>query len=453
MSIPSQVTVIGSGISGTATAAYCAGKGADVLLSDTVSLNLVSQRVAEAGLTGLIRFEGDGHSEEVYKTDLMVVSPGVPLTAEIFSECRKRGVKIIGEVELAFSESSADFIAVTGSAGKSTTVSLINSVLKSSGCEVALCGNIGTPAVSVAPAVSDDGVALVEVSSFQLETIDTFAPSIGVILNLAPNHLDRHGSLEEYYGAKFEIARSMKNSLLVLNGTQQELLDFGKAQCENNRVLFFGAIVKGFESVVEEDGFVVFYDEAGNRRCYGSLKHLRLAGEHNIMNALASAAVVRERGVASEEFEEGLSRFTGLAHRMELVGSNKGITYYNDSKATTPESMAVALNSFNDNSVVLIAGGKDKGGDFNEITPLIKEKCRVTILIGTSAELLYELWYPSTVVMMASSLQDAVIQAQAAAVSGNSILLSPGCASFDMFSSFKDRGDQYKALVKGVIDA
>jgi len=452
MKLPARVTVIGSGGSGLAAAKYCAEKGCSVLLSDTADSESVQVRVREAGLDKLIRSEGDGHSESAYETDLVVVSPGVPSTAPLFIECKKRSIPVIGEVELGFRESSASFVAVTGSAGKSTTVSLIDSVLRTAKKESVLCGNIGTPVITVAPTLSEYGIAVVEISSFQLETIDTFAPKIAVILNLAPNHLDRHASLEEYYGAKYEIAQNMNNGLLVLNGNQPELIAFGQKQKEKNRVLFFGKSVEGFDSVISKNGIVHFVDSKGIQSEYASLHSLTLKGEHNILNALVAAAVAHEVGISPELFTQGLGEFTGLAHRMEKVGTINGITCFNDSKATTPESMAVALNSFASKAVMLIAGGKDKGGDFKSITKLVADKCRFVFLIGTATEKLETLWDGSVNVIVAKDLRDAVIRAIAAGYAGDNLLLSPGCASFDMFRSFEDRGDQFRAIVQEFAD-
>ncbi len=272
--IPSRVTVIGSGVSGIEAARLCVEQGARVLLSDTAASSIVEERVREAELFGKISFEGDAHSESIYECDLVVVSPGVPKTAPVFVECEKRAVNIIGEVELGFQQSCAKFVAVTGSAGKSTTVSLIDAVLQSAKKETALCGNIGTPVSAVAPKLSKDGVAVVEVSSFQLETIETFEPKIAVILNLAPNHLDRHTSIEEYYGAKLDIAKNMSDGALILNGDQEELVRFGKDQREKNRVIFFGTAVDGFDSFIEDDGVLVLQKTDGTRIEYGSLDNL-----------------------------------------------------------------------------------------------------------------------------------------------------------------------------------
>lgn len=452
MKLPARVTVIGSGGSGLAAAKYCAEQGCSVLLSDSADAKSVEARVREAGLDKMIRSEGDGHSENAYESDLVVVSPGVPITAPLFEECRRRSIPVIGEVELGFRESKAKFVAVTGSAGKSTTVSLIDSILQSASKESVLCGNIGTPVVTVAPTLSENGIAVVEISSFQLETIDTFAPKIAVILNLAPNHLDRHASLEEYYGAKFEIVRNMRDGLIVLNGNQPELVAFGATQKSKNRVIFFGKSVPGFENVSVENGRVLFRDTENLAYNYASIESLTLKGEHNIDNAVVAAIVAKEVGITGEQFTQGIGVFSGLAHRMEKVGIINGIHCFNDSKATTPESMAVALNSFASKSVMLIAGGKDKGGDFASITKLVSEKCRFVFLIGTATEKLSTLWESKVNVIEATSLRDAVIRAIAAGYAGDNLLLSPGCASFDMFRSFEDRGDQFRAIVQEFAD-
>ncbi len=446
--IPARVTVIGSGVSGIEAARLCVEDGSRVLLSDATASSIVEERVCNAGLFDQITFEGDAHTDAIYNCDLVVVSPGVPKTAPVFAECEKRGIKIIGEVELGFQQSNAKFVAITGSAGKSTTVSLIDAVLKSAKRETVLCGNIGTPVSAVAQKLSSDGIAVVEVSSFQLETIETFAPEVAVILNLAPNHLDRHTSIEEYYGAKFEIAKNMSDGTIILNGEQEELVRFGIDQRERNRVLFFGKAVDGFDSFVEENGLLTLLKTDGSTVEYGSLDNLQLTGDHNRLNAVVAGAVCSQLGVKSDEFSRGLLEFNGLAHRMEKIITHENITYINDSKATTPESMAAALTSFEDQSVLLIAGGKDKGGDFNAIIDLVSSKCKKVLLIGDASETIYEAWKSSVNMMNAETLNNALTIAKDCAGSGDTVILSPGCASFDQFKSFVDRGDQFKQMVK-----
>jgi len=450
--IPAQVTIIGSGVSGIEAARLCVEHGAEVLLSDTTTKTIVEERVRHAGLLGKITFEGDSHSDAVYNSDLVVVSPGVPQSAPIFKECYKRNIKVIGEVELGFQQSIAQFVAVTGSAGKSTTVSLIDAVLKSANKETALCGNIGTPVAEVAPKLSEEGIAVVEVSSFQLETIETFAPKIAVILNLAPNHLDRHSSIEEYYGAKFDIAKNMSGGTVILNGEQDELVQFGKVQSEKNSVIFFGKVIEGFDSFIEVSGDLVLQKSNGTEIKYGSLDNLQLAGDHNRLNAIVAGAVCQQCGVTREEFSVGIGMFKGLPHRMEKVTEINDVTYINDSKATTPESMAAALSSFEENSVILIAGGKDKGGDFDSITKLIESKCKSVILIGDATEKIRSAWRNAVNCVAVDSLKDAIVSAKSEAEYGNTVILSPGCASFDQFKNYVDRGDQFRTMVKELIN-
>ncbi len=447
--LPTRVTVIGCGVSGIAAAAYLVSQGVSVFLSDGSSSSVVAQKVAAADLTEKLTFEGGGNSEKVYNTDLVVLSPGVPIDSPLVVELQKRDIPFIGEMELGFQASFAPFVAVTGSTGKSTTVSIIDCILSHAERERALCGNIGTPVIEAAPKLSNDGIAICEVSSFQLETIKTFQPAVAVILNLAPNHLDRHASLKEYYQTKFRIVENMVDGLIILNGLQKELVDFGK-QISQNRVLFFGTGVAGFDSVIEEEGEIFFLDREGKRCSYGSMENLPLVGYHNRQNALVAAAIASHYDIPATVFEQGLSFCKGLPHRMEFVAEQAGVRFFNDSKATTAESVEAALRGFEDHSVHLIAGGKDKGADFGSLQGLVKQKCCVVYAIGEAAETVKTAW-GDEITQLYSTLKLAIESASEQSCSGETILLSPGCASFDMFDNFVDRGNQFKTIVRELI--
>ena len=447
---PRKATVLGSGKSGLSVAKYLADKGYSVLISDTTDSDILKTRVEDYGIVDRVAIEGNGHSDKVYDTDFIVTSPGIPFDAPVLVDARKRGIEVIGDIELAYRDSNCKVVAVTGSNGKSTTVSLINHILRENGKESALCGNIGIPVIDEMPRLSENGIAVVEISSFQLESINTFTPHIAAIINLSPNHLDRHHSLEEYYNRKMSIVRNMNNGIIILNGNYRELAELAKNNT-NNRVVFFGKHIDGFEYLSIENRTITLTNLNGEITTICSLENFTLTGEHNNQNAMVASFIASTLGVRKKGIENSLETFRALEHRMEFVARKSGVSFYNDSKATTPESMAVAISAFEKGKVILIAGGKDKGGNFDAILDTIA-LCKEVVLIGSSAHYLdnkFSEVVPTTIV---TSLDEAIAYSFEHAVDGDSILLSPGCASFDMFKNFEHRGDEFKSIVRELIN-
>jgi UDP-N-acetylmuramoylalanine--D-glutamate ligase len=451
INLPKSISVIGSGVSAIEVAKFAISKGIDVFISDSAKGSIVKERLENSGLKD-IEFEGDGNSEKVFESEIIVVSPGVPITANVIVGAKKRDIRVIGAMEFGFQNSVADFVAVTGSAGKSTTVSLINELFKSADIEVELCGNIGTPVIAKASRLSKNGVAVCEVSSFQLETIESFAPKIALILNLAPNHLDRHSSLDEYYSTKFRIIENMSEGALIINGNDERLVEFIKSGINKNlEIISFGKVLDGYTSLVEKSGKVEIYTN-GISTVYGSLENLQLIGKHNILNALATAAVAFVCRIPAINYETALDNFGGLEHRLEFVDEINNIKFYNDSKAITPESIVAAVSDFSDGSVRLIIGGKDKGGDFKAIKSLLKDKTLKLYIIGDCSNNLSNI-YAELPHEIYETLDGAIKSAFNESSSGEVVLLSPGCASFDMFRNYIDRGLQFKRVVREIASA
>ena len=448
INLPKSISIIGSGISAIEVAKFAMSKNIKIFLSDSAPVEIVKNRLSDAGLEN-IKFEGDGNSEKVYESEVVIVSPGVPINSEVIMGAAKRGIEVIGAMEFGFQNSIADFVAVTGSAGKSTTVALINEMFKVSGIDSQICGNFGTPVISTVNSLNKRGVAVCEVSSFQLETIKTFAPKIAVILNLAPNHLDRHSSLDEYYRAKFRIIENMDSGVLIINGNDEKLVQFINSGINSSlEIISFGKKLSGYTSIVEINGNVeIVTDDVST--IYGSLDSLRIVGNHNILNALATAAVAFACRISSSKFEKALSNFTGLEHRLEFVKEVGGIEIYNDSKSTTPESVVAGVSGFRDKSVRLILGGKDKGGDFKSIEKELVDKTQKIYLIGSSSEKL-NITFSNLNREIYTTFEDAIKSAFNESKSGDVILLSPGCASFDMFKNYMDRGVQFKRIISEV---
>ena len=443
-----RVSVIGAGISGLAAARYLVEQRSRVFLSDGGSIAKLKATLKEAELLGQLDYEGDGHTEKVFEADLLVVSPGVPQNSWVITEAKNREIPIIGELELGYQASMASFVAITGSTGKSTTVSLMHHIFVQANKEQGLCGNIGEPVVAVAPALSSRGVALCEVSSFQLETIETFAPEVAILLNLAPNHLDRHSSLDEYYAMKFRIVENMKSGLVIVNGADTVLVDWATntSFAPKVKVLFFGEEVVGYDSAIIKNGSVIIASKN-----YASIQSLELPGEHNKQNACVAGVVAHYYHISSDDFEKALGTFNGLAHRMEKVAEKSGVTYYNDSKATTAESVEAALSGFADGTVHLIAGGRDKGSPFEDLTDMVGRKCKEVYAIGEAQKRLEKCWSGASKVTMHATLEAALARAFAHAQFGDVVLLSPGCSSFDMFENFIDRGTHFKKAVQEVL--
>lgn len=441
-----KVSVIGSGISGIAVARYFVSKGKQVFLSDSASEELVVSRLKEADLLEEVSYEAGGNSERVYECDLAVVCPGVPLDAPVSIGLDEAGVPVIGEMELGFQLAHCSFLALTGSAGKSTTVSLLERVLNGDHC-ARVCGNIGYPVVDVAQELAEEDIAICEVSTFQMERVDTFAPDISVLLNLAPNHLDRHSSIEEYYGLKLEMARLTKvGGHVILNANQAEFIELAST-LEGRTITFFGKKISGYRSILIEDDIIVLYSADGVRLEYASTETFELPGEHNRENLLAVAAVASLKGVNGFSFEERLVGFSGLAHRMEKVAEKRGVTFFNDSKATTAEALNSALSGFSQGSVLLIAGGKDKGGNLQAVKERIADKCKGLFLIGEAALRMKNEWEGTTETTLCGSIEEAVNKAVEKATIGDTVLLSPACSSFDMFKNYIERGDEFKRVV------
>ena len=438
-----KITVLGAARSGIAAAMMLKELGARVYVSDSAPLCSKQEQAAELGRNG-IAFEFGRHTKRIYDTDFVVLSPGIPVRSETVQKFLQKGIPVYSEIEVASWFCRAPLIAVTGSNGKTTTTTLIGEMLKAHFPRPIVAGNIGQPfSAYVLQSVADSPV-VVEVSSFQLETIDRFHPQIAVVLNFAPNHLDRYDSYEDYLKAKWRITMNLEqNDLLVYNGNDKRLSGWSE-QISSRKQAFY---------IRTHAGAAAWYDGRALYSNEGKLvdvSDMPLKGPHNYMNALAAVLAARAVGVPTDAIVRVLRTFTGIEHRLEPVAEIDGVHYINDSKATTVEALAVALQSFNA-PIILIAGGKDKGSDFSKLNNLIKQHVKECILIGAATEKMAQAWQGLTKIHKADSLENAVLHARQSAVTDDVVLLSPACASFDMFNDFEDRGRQFKSLVKKLI--
>lgn len=438
-----RIGIVGIARSGVAAALLAHDLGGEPFVSDSAPLDSLSRQTSFLSNSG-IPFETDGHSERLLECDYLVLSPGVPLTVSILKQAQSKGIPIFSEIEFASWVCRGKIIAVTGSNGKTTTATLLSELLSSAGIKTHLCGNVGLPFSEVAEDVTIDGVAVVEVSTFQLETIADFRPHIAMILNLSPDHLDRHGTFDEYKSLKYRITENQTDEdFLILNRDDKTLSgDNPKTQAQRR---FFTTRELGDASVFVREGKLVASTERGAEQIIDVGK-IRISGPHNLQNAAAVVCAASILGVSPEVQKKTLVTFAGVEHRMEMVGQVAGINFVNDSKATNVESVCFALRSL-ETPVYLIAGGRDKGGDFGNWIEYGKDKIKGVVVIGDAREKIFADLGKSFPVQMASSLEEAVRTCFDLAIPGETVLLSPGCSSFDMFESFEHRGRVFKQTV------
>ncbi len=442
------MTVVGAARSGLAAARLLSEAGAQVFLTDA---GAVSAEAAEAlGRMG-VPYEAGGHTPRAQAADFFVVSPGVPTQAPLVQAALAAGAPVYSEIEAASWFCAAPIVAITGSNGKTTTTSLIAHLFAGAGRPTTTAGNIGyafSDAVRQAP---PEGVVVLEVSSFQLDFIDAFRPAVSVLLNVTPDHLDRYEhDFERYARSKARIFENQRpGDALVYNLDDAVARRLVETAPEGPRRLGFSQAEEPAEGAFVRAGLLVVRLE-GREEEILEVGALALRGRHNLYNALAAALAARASGVDAETLRERLAHFEGPAHRLEFVRELDGVRYYNDSKATNVDAVWYALESFRE-PVVLIAGGRDKGNDYAPLRPLLQAKGRGLVALGESAEkVLAQLGDASPACARAGSMEEAVRAARLLARPGDVVLLSPACASFDMFKNYEDRGDTFKRVLAGL---
>lgn len=430
--------VVGLARSGIAAALALRARGERVIgvdagSSEDPNLRAAAGRLSQAGVEVHLNASGDAFAAGA---GTLVKSPGVPNSAPAVVAAATRGVPVLGEVELAWRLVENEFVAVTGTNGKTTTTEWIGHIHREAALPVAVVGNVGTAASSLADGCPGDATVICEVSSFQLEDTIAFAPEAAVLLNLAPDHADRHGNYENYVAAKLRIFANQGNDDIAVAPDRLEVDDLGGCA---RRVLF--GRTPGAE-LTERSGHL-WWDE----QPLIAVNEVALPGAHNRENAMAAAAVCLARGIEAEAVAEGLRTFAGVAHRLELIAVTDGVSYVNDSKATNVASTIVALRSYA-GGVHLIAGGRGKQQDFSPLAPLVAERCAALYLIGEAAgELAAALQSTGVPIVIDGDLERALAGARASAGAGETVLLSPACASYDQYPDFEARGEHFRALV------
>jgi UDP-N-acetylmuramoylalanine--D-glutamate ligase len=442
-----KVLIIGAARSGIAAARFLVDHGAIVALNDQKPIEKWAAEAVALKEIGVGLLPGEPPSWLLDQLDLVVVSPGVPANIIPIRYAERAGAEVIGEVELAARYLKGRIVAITGSNGKTTTTSLIGELLRNAGFTVQVGGNIGRALISMVESSSDDGWTVVEVSSFQLETIKTFRPAIAVVLNVTPNHMDRYETFNDYAAAKHRIFMNQsEDDVAVLNAddpTVSSWADGLRAKVMNFSVrteLERGVFLRGDE--------LVFRWDEGEQDLL-RVNEMKLRGLHNVENVAAALTVGIAAGAKIEAMQETVKQFNPVEHRLEFVEEIRGIQFYNDSKATSVDATLKALEAFANDAgkVVLILGGKGKKAPYAPLAPLVREKVRKLILIGEDAETIANELGEYAQFERASDMKDAVAKSFAAAEQGDVVLLAPACASFDMFESFEHRGKVFKGDV------
>jgi UDP-N-acetylmuramoylalanine--D-glutamate ligase len=447
-----RVLVVGLGKSGKSAALFLRDRGARVTVSDVRSAEALAGEIP-ALLDAGIMVETGGHGLLTFRRqDLIVVSPGVPYDTPELKQVRAFGLRILGELELASRFLQGQVVAITGSNGKTTTTSLLGKIFADSGVPTLVGGNIGTPVIDLIAQSMPQTVSVLEVSSFQLETVVEFRPHIAVVLNITQDHLDRHGTFENYAAMKARItAQQTAEDFFVLNAEDkptQMLAAQTKAQVywfSGRRPIKQGAFVHG-ESVV------FLPREGAKPEPVMPLAEIPLKGAHNVDNVLAAVCAARLGGVSAKSIRASVASFKAVEHRLEFVATLRGVSFFNDSKATNVDATKKALEAFA-GGVHLILGGKDKNSDYTELADLIRAHVKTVYTIGSAAEKIERHLAGVVKIVSACTLDAAVRQAAQFAVAGDVVLLAPACASFDQFTGYEQRGRVFKELVKGLAGA
>ena len=444
-----RVLVLGLARTGIATARFCIARGAHVTAVDDRGAEQLGEAVGELQKIGCTLAFGADQSHLYGQQDLIVPSPGVPSNHAGLIAARKAGIPVWSEIELAWRFLTGRLIGVTGSNGKTTTTSLIGHILATSRKSVSVAGNIGTPLIAHVDESKKDSITVAELSSFQLELIDSFRPDISVLLNVTPDHLDRHASFEDYARAKTRIFENQtERDSAVINADDPASAERAPSRPQ---VFWFSRKKRVVSGAYLRNGQIIFRRD-GEDAALLDRAEIGLRGEHNLENVLAAASAAFLAGVAPGEIAAGVRSFPGVEHRLEFVAEISGVSFFNDSKATNVDATIKALEAFS-GGLFVILGGKDKGSDYAPLAPLLRERAKAVLLIGSAAEKIATQLEGAVHFVHAGTLDRAVELAHARAGEGDTVLLAPACASFDQFENYEHRGSTFKELVRALEEA
>ena len=451
---------VGLGVTGIAVARFLKKRGAVVMVTDQADEEALGSRVQKIHEMGIATELGHHRSQTFEKADLVVLSPGVAHTIEPVLQAKEHGIPVIGEIELASRFIKEPILAVTGTNGKTTTTEILGSMLMHSGFNVYVGGNIGNPLIGYADGEQKADFIVAEISSFQLDTIDTFRPRIGVLLNITADHLDRYPNFDAYAASKIRIFKNQQpGDIAVLNGSDP--LVHTLTEPLKSTKLYFASLNNEEEGAVNNGTRIRFrFHESKKRnnkepiahlashdRMFLDLSNLKLIGRHNLENAAAAALAALAAGASPESVQEAMNRYQGAAHRLEHIDTIHGVDFFNDSKATNVDAVIRAVESFS-KPVVLIMGGLDKGGNFQALREVLARHAKKLIVMGKAAALIQSALGDTVPTISAASMADAVKQAYRVVSPDNVILLSPGCASFDMYDNYAQRGEDFRKAVE-----
>ncbi len=442
-----NILVVGLARSGVAAAEFLAARGARVTVNDAKPESELKEAAALRA-TG-IEVVGGSHPRELFeKSDLIVVSPGVPLALEPFKQAKAAGVSIIGEVELAARFLRGRLVGITGSNGKTTTTTLVGELLKDAGLFTQVGGNIGTALISLVETSREDGFTVVELSSFQLEAVETLHVNVALLLNITPDHLDRYDSMEDYAAAKANIFRNQTSEdVAVLNtGNDWAMREGAKSAA---RQVCFSRLKELEEGIFLRGDEIVERSKSGERVLL-TRADIQLPGDHNVENVMAALAAGLACGASPDSMRRTVRSFKGVEHRLEFVAEINGVKFYNDSKATNVDAAIKCLEAFT-GGVIVILGGKDKGGDYAPLAPLVRERCEHVVLIGAAADKIAAALEETKPLHRAMTMPNAVELGLRLGRPGDIVLLAPACASFDMFDNYEHRGKVFKEAVRSLI--
>ncbi|WP_371368836.1 UDP-N-acetylmuramoylalanine--D-glutamate ligase [Sporomusa rhizae] len=442
-----KVLVLGAGISGISVACILQQLGARVTLSDAKTEEKIDKDLSALKASGVMLELGNQNEDLLDGIDYLVLSPGISIYIPLVAAAQNRGITVVSEVEVAYRLSSALMVAITGTNGKTTTTTLVGEILKTTGCPVVVGGNIGAALSEQTLESAEKGFVVAEISSFQLEGVIKFRPHIAAILNLTPDHLDRHRSMAVYKEMKERVfVNQLADDFIILN--YDDVAVRGMAERAPSKVVYFSRQQELDSGIFVKDGTIrLRWDGKTIDIC--SVDAIKIKGGHNVENALAACAIGYFAGAQPEAMAEILKTFPGVEHRIEPVTEIAGVPYYNDSKATNPESSIKALEAF-DGHIILLAGGRDKNTDLTEFMQLAKAKVDHLILLGEAQERFAEAAASNDVknIHNAASFDEAVSLAHKLAKPPQVVLLSPACASYDMFNNYEERGTVFKELVR-----
>jgi len=441
-----RVLVVGLARTGVATALFCAGHNAIVSATETrgeSELGDAPGRLREAG----VALELGGHTEKMFLAqDLIIPSPGVPADDPFLLLARSKGITVWSEVELAYRFLEGKLIGITGSNGKTTTTTLVHHILQAGAMKAFLAGNVGVPLIGEVEKMDAGSVAVAELSSFQLELIEKFRPNIGALLNLTPDHLDRHKTMEAYAKAKARIFENQTElDAAILNADDEASAKYAP---KKPQVFWFSRqkqVAQG--ACVHSEEIVVAHHGKEDRVM--KVAEIPLPGAHNLENVLAAVIIARLAGVDAGTIAKAVKSFAGVEHRLEFVTEIGGVKYYNDSKATNVDATLKALEAF-PGRILIVLGGKDKGSDYTVLQKPLREKAILALLIGAAADKIEKQIAGSVAIERAGTIERAVEAASLAAQAGDVVLLAPACASFDQFQNYEERGKVFKELVRGL---